>query len=113
MILCVDDESTPLTIRKYVLQKAGYRVVTAGNAKTALDILRETQVDLLISDHLMPGMTGAALASQVKQLFPKLPFILLSGVNDLPAGAEIADLFLSKLEGPEAMIEQVRKLLRQ
>lgn len=109
----MDDEPTPLTIRKYVLQKAGYRVMVAASPKIALDILQETQVDLIISDHLMPEMTGAELATKVKRLRPTLPFILLSGVNDLPAGAEAADVFLSKLEGPEAMIEQIRKLLGQ
>ena len=52
IILCVDDEVTPLTIRKCVLQKAGFHVITAGSAKDALEILRTTNVDLVVSDHL-------------------------------------------------------------
>ena len=111
IILCVDDEVTPLTIRKFVLQKAGFQVITAGSAKDALEILRTTIVDLVVSDHLMPEMTGAQLAVHVKQMHPTMPFMLLSGVNDLPDGAELADEFLSKLEGPEAMIGRVRILL--
>jgi CheY-like chemotaxis protein len=111
IILCVDDEVTPLTIRKFVLQKAGFHVITAGSAKDALEILKSTDVDLVVSDHLMPDMTGAQLAAQVKRTYPAMPFMLLSGVNDLPEGAEVADEFLSKLEGPETMIVRVRLLL--
>ena len=109
----MDDESTPLAIRKLVLEKAGYRVITTISAKRALDVLSETKVDLVISDHLMPDMTGAELAAHIKQVSPTLPFVLLSGVNDLPVGSEAADAFLSKLEGPEAMIDKIRSLLDQ
>jgi CheY-like chemotaxis protein len=111
IILCVDDEVTPLTIRKFVLQKAGFHVITAGSAKDALEIIRTTNVDLVVSDHLMPEMTGAQLAAHVKRMHPTMPFMLLSGVNDLPDGAELADEFLSKLEGPETMIDRARLLL--
>jgi CheY-like chemotaxis protein len=111
IILCVDDEVTPLTIRKFVLQRAGFHVITAGSAKAALEILRTTNVDLVVSDHLMPEMTGTQLAAHVKRIHPTIPFMLLSGVNDLPDGAELADEFLSKLEGPETMIGRIRLLL--
>src|SRR6201996_7186462 len=111
VILCVDDEVTPLTIRKFVLQKAGFHVITAGSAKDALEIIKTTHVDLVVSDHLMPDMTGAQLAACIKRADPTMPFMLLSGVNDLPDGAELADEFLSKLEGPETMIGRVRLLL--
>ena len=72
---------------------------------------RSTNIDLVISDHLMPEMTGAQLAADVNRMYPTTPFMLLSGVNDLPDGAEFADEFLSKLEGPETMIGRVRLLL--
>jgi CheY-like chemotaxis protein len=61
----------------------------------------------------MPDMTGVELAERIKQLFPTLPFVLLSGVNDLRVGSETADAFLSKLEGPEAMIDKIHSLLHQ
>jgi CheY-like chemotaxis protein len=111
IILCVDDEVTPLTIRRFVLQKAGFHVITAASAKDALEILRTTNVDIVVSDHLMPEMTGAELVAHVKRIHPSMPCMLLSGVNDLPDGAELADEFLSKLEGPETMIDRVRLLL--
>lgn len=111
VILCVDDEATALAIRKLVLEHAGFRVIPASSAQQAIEILNSEAVDLVLSDHVMPETTGAALAAMVKQLQPQIPFLLLSGVNDLPPGAEAADGFMSKLEGPEAMISKVRALL--
>jgi CheY-like chemotaxis protein len=67
---------------------------------------------LVISDQLMPEMTGVELVARVKNARPTLPIMLLSGVNEIPAGAELADDFLSKLEGPETMIQRARTLLK-
>src|SRR5690348_89887 len=57
-ILCVDDEETPLVLRKFLLQKAGYEVLTARSAEEALAIASTSAVDLVLSDYLMPGTTG-------------------------------------------------------
>ena len=107
VILCVDDETNPLVLRKLVLEKAGYEVVTARSGKEALQVTGSRTVDLVLSDHLMPGMTGAELAQHLKAKNPKLPVILISGVNDIPAGANVADAFLSKVEGPDALSKQI------
>lgn len=111
VILCVDDEANALLLRKLVLQKAGYEVATASSAREALEVAGSRPVDLVLSDHLMPGTTGAELARDIKARHPHLPVILLSGVNEIPSGAEVADLFLSKVEGPEKMCTQVAALL--
>ena len=66
VILCVDDEDNPLLLRKLVLEKAGYTVVTARSASEALELLAVRHVDLVLSDHLMPGTTGAELAQEMK-----------------------------------------------
>src|ERR1044071_8215830 len=100
VILCVDDEENPLLLRKLVLQKNGYEVLTATSAKQALEILPIQAIDLVLSDIIMPGMTGDELARQIKSLDPKMPVVLVSGVNEVPAGAGYADLFVSKVEGP-------------
>ena len=111
VILCVDDEPNSLVLRKLVLQKAGYEVVTANSAMAALDVLASTQVDLVLSDQLMPGLTGTELARQIKNRWPSLPVILISGVNEIPADAEIADLFMSKVEGPVMMCQNINDVL--
>lgn len=111
VILCVDDEERALLLRKLVLQKAGYEVVTALSAKQALDILASHPVDLVLSDHLMPGVTGAELARDIKAQHPTIPVALLSGVNDVPLDATSADIFLSKLEGPDNLCSAIAALL--
>jgi len=113
IILCVDDEDTPLTLRKLVLERMGYEVLTANSGEEALRVLAEVRVDLVISDHLMPGMLGAELARRVKTLRPNLPFILLSGVNEIPEDAKYADLFISKVEGPASMCSKIAAVLAQ
>jgi CheY-like chemotaxis protein len=111
VILCVDDEPNSLVLRKLVLQKAGYEVVTANSAVAALDVLASSRVDLVLSDQLMPGVTGTELARQIKDKWPFLPVILISGVNEIPPDSEIADLFMSKVEGPIMMCQNINDVL--
>jgi len=77
----------------------------------ALDVLASTQVDLVLSDQLMPGLTGTELARQIKNRWPSLPVILISGVNEIPPDSEIADLFMSKVEGPVMMCQNINDVL--
>ena len=111
VILCVDDEENPLLLRKLVLQKAGYEVLTATSAREALEVTDSHEVDLVLSDHLMPGMSGTELAREVKAHFPKLPVVLISGINEIPVGANVADAFVSKIEGPGALCKEIATLL--
>jgi len=111
VILCVDDEENPLILRKLVLQKHGYEVVTARSGKEALDILAKRSIHLVLSDIMMPGMTGTELTRHIKKLHPQLPVILISGVNEIPEEASYADLFLSKVEGPAAMCAKISQIL--
>lgn len=113
VILCVDDENNPLVLRKLVLEKAGYEVVTAGSGKEALQLAGERTFDLVLSDHLMPEMNGAELAQAIKTKQPNLPVILISGVNDIPPEASVADAFLSKVEGPDALGKHITDVLER
>src|SRR5258708_757387 len=70
LILCVDDEENQLAVRKLVLESKGYDVLTAASGRQALGLLAQHQVDLVLSDHLMPGLTGADLARQIKAQMP-------------------------------------------
>jgi len=111
VILCVDDEETPLLLRKFVLQKAGYDVITARSGREALTTVEKNAVDLILSDYLMPVMNGAELTVQIKANRPTLPVILLSGVNDLPTDSDLADAFISKTVGAEALCAKIAKLV--
>jgi CheY-like chemotaxis protein len=113
VILCVDDEEIPLTLRRLVLEKQGYQVLIAGSAAAAMDVLDSRHVDLVLSDQLMPGVTGTELTQRIKRAWPELPVILVSGVNEIPLDAHYADMFISKVEGPKAMCEKIAGVLTQ
>lgn len=110
-ILCVDDEEIPRTLRKLILQKQGYQVITAGSGAEALELLEREKIDLVLSDQMMPGMLGTELTKSVKAARPKMPVILISGVNEMPADASYADRFISKIGGPELLFKTVAEVL--
>jgi CheY-like chemotaxis protein len=113
VILCVDDEEIPRTLRGLVLKKQGYEVITVGSGKEALEKLATRHFDLVLTDQLMPGMTGTELTMQIKALMPAMPVVIISGVNELPPGSAIADRFISKIEGPEAMFSGITEVLNR
>lgn len=111
-ILCVDDEEIPRTLRKLILQKQGYQVVTAASGAEALEVLDRGSIDLVLSDQIMPGMTGTELTKSVKVLRPSMPVILISGVNEIPQDASYADRFISKVGGAELLFKTIAEVLR-
>ncbi len=112
-ILCVDDEEIPRTLRKLILQKQGYRVVAAASGAEALGVLDGVDINLVLSDQMMPGMTGTELTKFVKAMRPTMPVILISGVNEIPADAGYADRFISKVGGPELLFKTVAEVLAE
>lgn len=111
VILCVDDEPNALILRKMVLERAGFSVLTANSLVQAIQVISSSPIDLVLSDQLMPGGTGTDLARQLKATHPTLPIIIISGVNEMPPEADQADLFMSKVEGPVAMCEKITSVL--
>ncbi len=82
-ILFVDDEINILQSLKRVFRKEPYKILTASSGKEGLEILEETPVDLLISDHRMPEMTGVEFMAEVKKRFPDIMRIILTGYTDV------------------------------
>ncbi len=110
-ILCVDDEDLPRTLRKLILQKQGYQVITAASGEEALALLQREDIGLVLSDQLMPRMTGTELTKFVKSTRPDMPVVLISGVNEIPPDAIYADRFISKVGGPELLFDTVAEVL--
>lgn len=80
-ILCVDDEPSMLSITRAALVRAGYRVLSAQNGREALDLFRkhQSEIKLVLTDMMMPGMNGAELIVALRGLAPALPIIATSG----------------------------------
>jgi len=83
-ILMVEDQAEVATLGRAVLEDLGYEVVTASNARGALDVLaRDSHFDLLFTDILMPGgMNGVGLAQSVRRDYPHIAVLLTTGFAD-------------------------------
>ncbi len=112
-ILSVDDELNPLILRKMLLEKAGYRVLSASSGAEALRLFDFESPDLVLTDQVMQGMTGIELARAIKARNPEMPVIIISGLNDIPADAAVADLFLSKLDGASKLLQNIAMVLER
>ena len=111
-VLCVDDDKTALHVRKLVLESAGYTVLAAEDAETALQLFLSSDIDVVLSDYLLGrGTLGAQLAAEMKRLRPNVPVVILSGVAELPQGKEHTDLFFTKPESPVQLLQTLSTLL--
>jgi CheY-like chemotaxis protein len=93
-ILAVDDDSLVLTNTAAMLDDLGHEVIVASSGREGLEMLRaQPGIDLIISDEIMPNMTGSQFADAVRRSHPDLPVIITSGYADLgPEGAGLPRL---------------------
>lgn len=85
-VLAVDDDALVLLNTQAMLQDLGHEAIEAYSAKEALAILDREKFDLLVTDHAMPGMTGAELISEARRRFPDIKVLLATGYAELPEG---------------------------
>ncbi|HLJ77249.1 MAG TPA: response regulator [Acidobacteriaceae bacterium] len=115
-ILLVDDNTIQAATRKVILSRTGRNVAIASDGEQALQMLEEIGTDcpvsLVITDHLMPGMNGPEFVARLREQYPKMPVMVLSGLVD--AEEEYVDLdviFRVKPLPPEEMLDLVRELM--
>jgi two-component system response regulator CpxR len=114
-ILCVDDNEQVLSVRTFLLETRGYRVIAALSAQEALEVVEQSlpgSIDLLLCDLIMPQMDGNELVRRAKQLHHGLPAMIVSGTVNAFDRALHADVFLPKGACSAAeMIERIRVLV--
>ena len=114
-ILFVEDEPAMRALSRSALEKYGYTVFEAENAGAALAVVSQAPVDLLITDAIMPGMSGRQLAGQLLPRRPGLKVLLISGYADdavVRHGTLEPDVaFLQKPFTPEMLAQKVRAVL--
>lgn len=111
-ILCIDDEALGLEIRKAVLERSGYRVLTAVDGATGLSLFRGNAIDGVVLDYYMPEMDGGAVAEAMRRERPEIPIMLLSAYINLPTEVvALVDVTLLKGEGPEELLEKLRSMI--
>lgn len=112
LILCVDDETVGLHVRKMLLERAGYRVLTALDGPAGLLLFAREPIEAVVLDFSMPGMTGGEVAQTMRQVKPHVPILMLSAYTSLPSEViEIVDLSMTKGEGAPALLKNLSSLM--
>ena len=87
-VLIVDDEVSVRKVMAAVLAQVGLPCETAASGDEALRILETHRIDAVISDLQMPGMSGMELLAKVRQIYPRMVFLVVTGVDDIRVGIE-------------------------
>ena len=112
LVLCVDDETVGLRVRQILLERAGYKVLTAVDGASGLELFTAHPVDAVVLDYSMPGMHGGQVAQKMRQTKPKVPILLLSAYLDLPPEVtSLADVYMTKGEGAPALLHKLGNLI--
>ncbi len=88
-ILLVDDQPIILRALRRVFRNEGYHILSATSGDDALAVLERVRCDLLIVDYLMPKLNGIELIHRVKERWPDMPCVLLTGHTDFAAVAGV------------------------
>jgi two-component system, cell cycle sensor histidine kinase and response regulator CckA len=117
VVLLVEDEESVRRLGKTILERAGYQVYAARDGKEALEVITSTsqKIDLLITDVVMPKMSGRQLVEKVQQLIPQVKVLFISGytdqifahTNDLAPGMA----FVQKPFSTEEILKKIRLVL--
>jgi two-component system cell cycle sensor histidine kinase/response regulator CckA len=114
-VLLVEDEDAVRTIVTEILERNGFTVTSAESAESALDILAIERFDVLLTDVMLPRMSGPALARSARRDAPGLPVLFMSGYagDAVPDAAEFGDerVFIQKPFGSRALVARLRSLL--
>ena len=115
-LLLIDDNAVQAATRQTILKRAGYFVIAVLSPERALEQLRNneypTTVDLIITDHLMPGMNGREFVAALREFAPEIPVIVISGLAE--AEDEYKDLnveFHLKPLLPSVLLSSVNQLV--
>ena len=115
-VLVVDDEPLLRTLMRLVLEEGGFHVLTAENGRDAMSVSgsHPGEIDLLVSDVMMPGMDGPTLAEELLQKDPNLPVLFVTGSSDrLPMHKNERFPYIEKPFNSGNLVLTVRKMLNR
>ncbi|KMQ72213.1 response regulator transcription factor [Chryseobacterium koreense] len=113
LVLIADDDELILKTVEYKLLKEGYQVIATRNGKEAIDVIKTTDVDLIVSDIMMPFASGTEILSAVKSSGKNIPIIMLSSLDQEEVVLDAFDLgasdFMIKPFSPSELMIRVKK----
>lgn len=114
-VLVVDDEPTILDVLEHFLTLERYRALKAGTAEDAIEMLKEEKIDVVVTDVMLPGQSGADLLKHVKENYPTLPVIMITGHSGSHTTKEFmamgADGYFTKPFNNQELIYTLRNCL--
>jgi len=115
-VLLIDDNAIQAATRQTILRRAGYYVIAALNPVRALDQFRNNEfpapIGAIITDHLMPGMSGSEFVRELRKTNPELPVMVISGLEEAETEYEgLNARFLLKPLSPELLLSNLREML--
>lgn len=115
-ILVVDDEEIVLDSCRIVLEAEGFEVIQCTSADQSLAIIRTEDISLLLVDVKMPGRDGLYLLGEVKEKWPDIPVIVMSGYATngtiLNASKKGADTFVAKPFTPDELLNVIHQVIQ-
>jgi signal transduction histidine kinase len=113
-VLVVDDEALVGHVTATMIEDLGHEALWVPSGMEALEVIRANRpIDLIITDHAMPGMTGGVLAEAIHKLHPTMPIILATGFADLPGSYAQNLPRLSKPYGPDDLAQVLDGLVQR
>jgi DNA-binding NtrC family response regulator len=115
-LLLIDDNAVQAATRQTILRRAGYFVIAALNPARALEQFQRgefpAEINLVITDHLMPGMSGSQFVRTLRRTHPKLPVLVISGLEEAEQEYKGLDVtFRMKPLLPDRLLETVGRLV--
>jgi len=113
LILCIDDEELGLEIRKMVLEREGFSVLTARDGAAGISLFDTTQVDAVVLDYAMPGLDGGQVAAILRKRQPNIPILMLSAYVALPEHVmRVISVSATKGDGAFTLVDKLKDLLQ-
>jgi len=112
IVLFVDDEPRVLSGFRDTLRKEPYQLLTVNSASAALELLAEHQVDVVVSDEQMPIMCGSVFLEHVRQRYPNIVRIMLTGEASLAVSVQAINDGLYRFLGKPIQPDELRRVIR-
>jgi len=114
-ILIIDDDRDMCLLLKRFLTRHGFEVLEAYNGKKALELLDETEPSLVMCDFRLEDMEGNALLGKIKEKYPHLPVIIITGYSDIKIAVEVMKMgaydYITKPLFPDEILVTIKKAL--
>src|SRR5436190_22617124 len=114
-ILIIDDDRDMCLLLKRFLSRHGYEVLEAYNGKKALELLESTEPSLVMCDFRLEDIEGNVLLGKIKEIYPQLPVIIITGYSDIKIAVEVMKMgaydYITKPLFPDEILVTIKKAL--